>query len=125
MLAVILLMTLSPIIVWAQCPGTKLYFGGPVTDAGATRGKEANPAVDLEEAFDICQECPNGAYFYQYNTSKEKYVYRGRCVPEEEEPTGALLAQPVVTILLGLLAAGLLIWGIYLRLQLNRLKTGS
>jgi hypothetical protein len=76
----------------------------------------------MDEAFDICQECSNGAYIYEYNSSREDYVYRGRCVPEESEPTGMPLAQPVGMALLGLLAAGLLAWGIHLRLRLKHLQ---
>jgi hypothetical protein len=84
-----------------------------------------NPASDLDEAFDICQECSNGAYIYRYSLDRQKYVYAGRCVPEEAEPTGDPLAQSVLTALVGLLAVGLLAWGIYLRLQLKRLQTGG
>jgi hypothetical protein len=126
-LAVIPLVTLPLATAWAdECPpGSKVYVGGPVTDSTAIRGSKANPATDMDEAFDICQECPNGAYIYEYNADKEEYAYAGLYVPEEAEPTGVPLAQSVTTALLGLLAVGLLAWGIHLRLRLKRLQTGG
>jgi hypothetical protein len=125
-LTVALLSALPLVTAWAECPpDSKVYVGGPVTDSTAVRGSKDNPADDMNEAFNICQECPNGAYIYRYSADQQKYVYAGRCVPEEEEPTGVLLAQPVVTALLGLLAVGLLAWGIHLRLRLKRLQIGG
>jgi hypothetical protein len=125
-LTVALLSALPLVTAWAECPpDSKLYVGGTVTDSTAVRGSKENPADDMNEAFSICQECPNGAYIYRYSADQEKYVYAGRCVPEETEPTGVPLAQSIVTALLGLLAVGLLVWGINLRRQLKRLQTGG
>jgi hypothetical protein len=124
MLAAFLLVPLSVVSIWADdCPpGAQVYFGGPVTNSEAFRGSKANPANDKGEAEDICQGCPNGAYLYEY--SDGEYIYVDVCIPEEDERTGAPLAQPIVMALLGLLAAGLLTWGICTRLRLKRLNGG-
>jgi hypothetical protein len=85
----------------------------------------ANPTTDLNEAHNICQACLNGAQLWKYSTSQKKYVRAGSCVPEKAEETGVPLAQSAVTVLLGLLAVGLLAWGIHLRIQLKRFQAGS
>jgi hypothetical protein len=125
MLAALMLMAWPLAITSAQCPtGSRIYVGGPVTDSTATRGSQANPVSSVDEAFDICQQCPNGAYVYTYNTDQQRYLRAGSCIPEEAEPTGVPLAWPVATALLGVLAIGSLAWGIYTRWRLKRLETG-
>ena len=120
------LLTMLPLIVaQAQCPDSSIYVDGPVTDANAVRGSQANPAADMNEAYLICASCPNGAYVWQYNAQQEKYLRVGHCVPEAEEPTGVPLAQPVIMGLLGVIAVGAIVWGTYLRLRLKRLAKGK
>lgn len=116
------LLTMLPLAVaQAQCPDSIIYVGGPVTDANAVRGSQANPATDMNEAFRICASCPNGAYVWQYNTQQETYLWVGNCGPEAEEPTGVPLTSSAVIILLGVVAVGAIVWGTYLRLRLKRL----
>ena len=119
------LLALPLVTVWADCPGPRIYAGGPVTDNTAARGSMANPATNLSEAHDICQACANGAQLHNYNTGQKKYYIAGSCVPEKVEQTGVPLAQSVATALLGLLAVGLLAWGVHLRIQLKRFQAGS
>jgi hypothetical protein len=124
MLAILMAMPLTT--AWARCPsGSRIYIGGPTTNASAIRGSKENPARDMNEAFDICQECRNGAYLYRYNSTTQTYKYAGRCTPEEAEPTGVPLAQTVGMILLAIAAVGLLAWGLYQRRQLKRLKASN
>jgi hypothetical protein len=118
----VLLTMLAPAIVQAQCPDSRIYVKGAVTDATATKGSLANPAADLNEAYTIClAHCQNGAYLYQYNEQEKKHLYIGFCVPEVEEPSGVPLAQPVLMGLLGVVAVGAIAWGIHLRLRLRRM----
>jgi hypothetical protein len=123
-LAAVLSLALPLTIALAQCPeDAEIYVGGEVTDATAVRGSEANPADDMNEAFDICGECEEGGVIrFRYDADQDRYLRRTSCgfttIPDSG---GAPLAQPVLTLLLGLLAVGLLVWGIYMRRQLKRL----
>jgi hypothetical protein len=126
LLLAVSLSMLAPVVAQAQCPDSRIYVGGSVTDATATKGSRANPAADLNEAYLIClTHCQNGAYLYQYNEQKEKYLYIGFCVPEAKEPSGVPLAQPVLMGLLGTVAVGAIAWGIHLRLRLRRMDEGK
>jgi hypothetical protein len=93
-------------------------------DSTAVPGSKANPAINPTHAHDICKQCP-GSAIYEYNPDTEYgYTYLERCRSYYREQNGVPLAQPVVTVLVGLLAVGLLAWGIYMRWRLKRLRTG-
>ena len=127
-LATISLVALPLETTWAdECPPDSKVYVGPIPDSTPTaiRGSKNNPTDDMDEAFDICQSCLNGALIYQYKADTQAWVRRGTCGPEEAEGTGVPLAQPVAMALMGLLAVGLLVWGIHQRLQLKRMQTGG
>jgi len=126
LLLAVLLTMLAPAVTQAQCPDSRIYVGGPVTDEKATKGSQAYPAADLNEAYLICLTyCQNGAYLYEYSEQKKEYKYIGFCVPEAKEPSGAPLAQPALMGLLGVVAIGAIAWGIHLRLRLRRMDEGK
>lgn len=123
-LAAILLAALTVTTVSAECPPTaQIWVRDEVTDTTAVRGTEANPAKDMNEAFDICGQCAQGGVIrYGYDATADRYTRRTSCGLIIPPTSGAPLAQSILTILLGLIAVGLLVWGIYQRRRLNRLQ---
>jgi hypothetical protein len=94
-LLVVLLTILASTVARAQCPDSRIYVGGPATNAAAVRGREANPAADMNEAWQICEaNCPDGAYIWQYGA--EGYAYVGSCAPGASEPSGPSWIVPFV-----------------------------
>lgn len=121
LLVILLLVLALPVAADPGCPPqNKVYFGGPVTNAAAVKGSRDNPAATINEAWNICNECPGGGFIWEYQAATQKYVGRGSCGQEIAEQTGVPLAQSVLLALLGLVAGGGLTWSLLTRRRLNR-----
>ena len=121
MLSMVIL-AIFPLLALADCPpGSDVYYGGEVTSSQAPRGSRPNPATDKTEAKNIALGCSGGAYLWAFNADKDDYDYDDVVIPEEKEQTGVPLAQSVLTALLGCIAGGLLVWGLYQRRRLGRI----